>query len=155
MLQLIQHFFEIAVAHANADPTLHAQPVMAFWPLLIAAGLGALSGAAKNDDAKKQEEKDRKLAAETARYSWVTGLQPNEIRHAGSMAGDVLQGAGAGLMQGQNFQSAGAANNLQNAQANYWQNALAQQQQRQPDEYGASMPTIYGSNVPRGRYDML
>lgn len=124
------------------------EPILAFWPLLIAAGLGALSGKAKNDEAKKQEEKDRKLAQQTAKYSWITGLQPGEIHRAGSETGDILQGAGAGLMQGQNFQSAGAANALQGAQTNFWQNALQQQQQKQPTIYSQNYGTGYGYNYP-------
>ena len=79
---------------------------MAFWiPLAMAAG-GALMGAQKHAREKEIEDADRKLAAETARYSWVTGMQPGSIRRAGSQFADIGQGALSGAMFGSQFAGA-------------------------------------------------
>lgn len=73
------------------------------WPMLAMAAAGALMGAKKNQRAKEIEDADRKLAGATERYSWVTGNKAQPIRNAGSMFGDVGQGALGGAMFGQQF----------------------------------------------------
>lgn len=82
---------------------------MAWWiPLMMAAG-GAVMGAKKNERDREIEDADRKLAAETARYSWITGMQPGSIRRAGSQFADVGQGALSGAMFGSQFGDWGTA----------------------------------------------
>ncbi len=63
--------------------------------------LGGLLGHQKNQRAQQIENSDRKLAAETQRYSPWTGLQAQPIRHAGSMFGDIAGGAMSGFGVGQ------------------------------------------------------
>ncbi len=81
------------------------EPVLCFWPMLAMAAVGALQGKAKNDAARAQENSDRQLAAETQKYSWITGNQAGPIRRAGSMFGDIAQGGVAGGMGGMNMQN--------------------------------------------------
>jgi len=57
----------------------------------------------KNDRARAVEDSDRKLAAETQRYSPWTGMQANQIRSAGSQFGDVFSGGLGGAMMGQSL----------------------------------------------------
>lgn len=71
------------------------------WPMLAMAAAGALMGNEKNKRARQIEDADRKLAAETQRYSWVTGNKADPIRRAGSSWMDMGQGAMAGGMFGQ------------------------------------------------------
>jgi hypothetical protein len=68
---------------------------MGWWmlPMAVGAGMGAL----KNKRAQEVENSDRKLAAETQRYSPWTGLKAQPIRQAGSTFGDVLGGGMAGF----------------------------------------------------------
>ncbi len=76
---------------------------MAFWVPLAMAAAGALAGKAKNDRAQEIERSDRKLAAETQRYSPWTGMQANNIRQAGSQFGDMFSGGVGGAMMGQSL----------------------------------------------------
>jgi hypothetical protein len=48
---------------------------------------------------KKQEEADRRQAAEMARWSPWTGMQPNQISRA-NLLGSTMQGGMAGAMMG-------------------------------------------------------
>lgn len=94
---------------------------MAFWVLpAVAAGIGALTGAMKNNAAKKQENADRELAAATQQNSPWTGLQAQPIRRAGSAFGDVFGGALSGGLQGASLQSAFGAPAA--AGKNTWEN---------------------------------
>lgn len=72
------------------------------WAIPAAmAAVGALQGASKNRRANEIEDADRKLAAETARYSPWTGMTPQQIRrNQGSMFGDVLGGGMSGFTGG-------------------------------------------------------
>ena len=75
-------------------------PILAIAPLAIAAIIGAIVGAAKHYGVDKpQEEKERKLAAETARYSPWTGMKPGTVKRA-NLAGSVIQGGATGAMMG-------------------------------------------------------
>lgn len=76
---------------------------MSFWIPLAMAAAGAVAGKAKNDRAKEIESSDRKLAAETQRYSPWTGMQANQIRHADSQFGDMFGGGVQGAMMGQSL----------------------------------------------------
>ena len=70
------------------------------FPLLAAAGIGALMGALKNKDAQSREASQRKEAAEIMRWSPWSGMQAGQIQRAGSLGGDVLGGAAGGLAVG-------------------------------------------------------
>jgi hypothetical protein len=78
------------------------------WVTVGVMAAGAVMGAKKNARAREIEDADRKLAAETERYSWVTGNKAQPIRSAGSMFADVGQGAASGAMFGQQFGKGGA-----------------------------------------------
>ncbi len=74
--------------------------ILAIAPLLIGALVGAGLGAAKHFVSDKpNEEADRRLAAETARYSPWTGMRPGQIKRA-NLIGSVMQGGGAGALVG-------------------------------------------------------
>jgi hypothetical protein len=81
----------------------HQAPALCFGWLALAAptAIGALMGHQKNKRAQEVESSDRKLAAETARYSPWTGMKPQEIRTAGSQFGDMAGGALSGFGVGQ------------------------------------------------------
>lgn len=76
---------------------------MAFWIPLAAAAAGAMMGRANVKRQQEIEDADRKLAAETERYSWVTGNKAQPIRRAGSMFAGMGQGALSGAMFGSQF----------------------------------------------------
>lgn len=106
-LQMLENFHGLHanLAHVHALGVTHA-PVLAFWPMLALAAAGGLMGMQQNKHAKEVEDADRKLQAELTRYSWVDGAQqgnPNAIHRAGSIFGDIGQGALAGGMFGQQF----------------------------------------------------
>lgn len=74
--------------------------ILAIAPLLLGALIGAGLGTAKHFVSDKpNEEADRRLAAETARYSPWTGMRPGQIKRA-NLVGNVMQGAGAGALVG-------------------------------------------------------
>lgn len=87
----------------------HAEPVFAIAPLLL-AGIMALAGAAKGATVDKDKEnRQRKLEAETTRYSpWthMTGQAPTEA----DPFGNALQGGFTGLSLGQGMENQNAYN---------------------------------------------
>ena len=79
------------------------------WVIVGVAAAGAIMGAEKNKKAQEIEDADRKLQGELTRYSWVDGAQqgdPSKIQRAGSMFGDIGQGALSGAMFGQSVNGA-------------------------------------------------
>lgn len=80
-------------------------------PLTIGLLAGAGAGLLKGMGAKKQETRDRALAAEVARWSPWTGMQPTMPQRADVM-GDVISGGTTGLLLGQNFTKAQPAQGL-------------------------------------------
>lgn len=79
------------------------KPLLCFWPMLALAAGGALLGAKRHERERQIEDADRKLAAEQARTSYITGRTPQQIRRAGSALGSIGQGAVSGAMFGQQF----------------------------------------------------
>lgn len=75
------------------------------WIMVGSAVVGGVAGKMKNDAAKSQANSQRKLAAETQRYSPWTGLQAQPIQEAGSTFGDVVGGALGGASMGQGLAS--------------------------------------------------
>lgn len=73
-------------------------------PLMVA---GALMGMMKHQKDASNEDADRKLASETARYSPWTKMTPGPIRRANASVMDVGQGAMSGAMFGQQFGNMG------------------------------------------------
>jgi hypothetical protein len=81
----------------------------------ILAGVGALGGVAKSELIDRPKEKrDRKLQAETARYSPWTGLRAGAVNEADPLASALSFGT-AGAQLG--FGMQGAANNTKIADA--------------------------------------
>ena len=69
----------------------------------VAVGVGAagiIAGKMKNDQAKAVENKQVKLASETQRYSPWTGMQAQQVQHAGSAGADMFAGGVQGAMMG-------------------------------------------------------
>ena len=75
------------------------------WVAVGTTAAGLLAGKMKNDRAKAVESSDRKLAAETQRYSPWTGMTAGPIRNAGSGWGDMLGGATQGYSFGAGIQN--------------------------------------------------
>lgn len=84
-------------------------------PIAMAAA-GLLKGLTV--DAAK-ESRQRKLAAETSRYSPWTGLAPQQVQEADPL-GSAMQFGSAGLGLGQGIQSAAGNEALQNAMLKYY-----------------------------------
>lgn len=84
-------------------------------PLLIGALAGAGLGFLKGTSAKKQEARDRALAAETARWSPWTGMQPTMPQRTDVM-GDVISAGTTGMLLGQNYGKALPAPNIETNQ---------------------------------------
>lgn len=61
---------------------------------------------------KSKENRERKLAAETARWSPWTGMSPNQIQEADPF-GSTLQGVSTGLSMTQNMENADTAKAFQ------------------------------------------
>lgn len=78
-------------------------------PIPVIAAMAAL-GLAKGLMDKGKEDKDRRQAAEMARWSPWTGMKPNDIRQSDVM-GSTMQGGMTGAMMGQQggWGGAGAA----------------------------------------------
>ena len=95
------------------------------WQIPLAmAGAGALLGYMKNEGDEKIEAEDRRLAAETMRYSPWTGMRPGQIRQA-NLQNAMMQGAMSGGMMGMNMNQMNQGNQLMDAQTNYY-NSRAQ-----------------------------
>lgn len=75
------------------------------WGALAGAGLGAM----QYGDKKRQQEHDKQVASETARYSPWTGMKPQAVEAAPSLLGTVGQGALGGFSFGQQFGGGDAA----------------------------------------------
>lgn len=75
------------------------------WGALAGAGLGAL----QYGDKKRQQEHNRMVAAETARYSPWTGMRPQPVGDDPSLLGTLGQGALSGASFGQQFGGAAPA----------------------------------------------
>lgn len=73
-------------------------------PLILGgAGLGIVKHFASD---KPKEERQRRLAAETARYSPWTGMQPQQVQDA-DIFGNVMQGGLTGASFAQGLQGLG------------------------------------------------
>ncbi len=76
---------------------------------LIAAILGAFTGAAKNIGETNKSNRQIELASKTARYSPWTGLKPREVESPDAI-GNIAGGAASGMALGQNIQQANSFN---------------------------------------------
>lgn len=81
-------------------------------PMLAGAGIGLLKSEVFD---RPKSERERKMAAETMRYSPWTGMTPQPVKEADPM-GSALQGGMTGAMFGQNMQTANNQNALMKAQ---------------------------------------
>jgi hypothetical protein len=98
------------------------------WWMAIPAVVGAVSGIAKNQAMQRQANASRKIRAAEIRASPWTGVAPStQVQHAGSMFGDILQGAGTGAAMGQSIKGAMGKAALQDAQTNAWNRMGSQQ----------------------------
>lgn len=85
------------------------------WFMLAGSALGMMKG---NKD-EQQAERDRKLAAETVRYSPWTHLQAQPVKEANKM-GDVMQGAMQGYAMDQNMAAAKETSALNQAKIGWY-----------------------------------
>ena len=84
-------------------------------PLTLAL-IGGGVGLAKSEIFDRpQAQRDRRMAAETMRYSPWTGMQPEKVKEADPL-GNVMQGAMTGGMMGQNMTMVDNQNALMKAQ---------------------------------------
>ena len=124
---------------------------MAWVPVAMMAA-GAIAGQQKQKRQQAMEESDRKLAAETARYSPWTGMTPNQIRHAENSAfGATLGGGLAGYSQGSAMQGSMGGSNTQQGMTPDQQQSWNQDMQfnktmqtRQPATRGSSWDMYTG-----------
>jgi len=93
-------------------------------PLAMAVG-GGLLGYMKNQGDEEREANDRRLAAETMRYSPWTGMKPGQIREA-NLQNSIMQGAMGGGMMGMNVGQMMQGNELMDAQKNYYESNAGQ-----------------------------
>ena len=77
-------------------------------PMTMALLAGAALGAGKGFMDQDNEDRQRKIAAATARWSPWTGMQA-QLPKGSNMLGSVLQGAMAGAMLGKQFGGGAAA----------------------------------------------
>lgn len=90
---------------------------------LVMAGIMAAAGLLKGEVVdREKEERERKLAADTQRYSPWTGLKAGPI-HEADPFGQALQGGFTGYSLGTAQQSADADNRLKAAQEGYLRGA--------------------------------
>lgn len=75
-------------------------------PITIGLLAGTAMGLGKGFLDKENEDRQRKLAAETARWSPWTGMSP-QLPQSANVLGSTLQGAGTGAMFGQGLKNAG------------------------------------------------
>lgn len=116
------------------------------WPMLLMAGMGALDGMKK----EQQAERDRVLSAQTALYSPWTGMSPKTSFDAGpGIAGGLASGALSGYAQQQNLNAAASDQKLRDSQTSYW-DALARQQQGGGRPAGVSGPVLPGGGFYSG-----
>lgn len=81
---------------------------------LLGGGLGL--GLLKGNEAKRQEHKDRILAAQTQRYSPWTKMQAQPVQRAPGMLSSGLEGGLSGMAIGQSVQNYGNQQDLHQAQ---------------------------------------
>lgn len=77
-------------------------------PMVALAAGNAVLGLMQAEEAKKKEARDVAMAAEIAKWSPWTKMQPNQIDRAGSPFQYAAQGALAGAATGQSIQQANA-----------------------------------------------
>jgi hypothetical protein len=87
---------------------------------------GAILGLGKGMLDKKKEDADRKIQAETTRYSPWTHMQAAAPQRA-DLLGSTMQGGMTGAAMGQNMNSQNQQNALLDAQKNYWERMMASQ----------------------------
>lgn len=85
---------------------------------LVLAGAGVGLGMLKSKQQEEQANRDREVAAVTARYSPWTGMQPNMPQSVDTM-GNMMQGGLAGASMGQGFEAAASNQALQDRQMSY------------------------------------
>jgi len=78
--------------------------IMAIAPLVLAAIMAAAGAAKAMTVDKAREDRQRKLATETARYSPWTGMTPGQIQEADPF-GSALQMGATGFGMGQGMQN--------------------------------------------------
>jgi hypothetical protein len=81
----------------------------------IGAGVGLLKSQIVD---RPKEERQRKLAAETQRYSPWTGLQAQQVQEADPLGNAMQFGVNSGMM-GQGIKNQEGAEKLRDAQVNY------------------------------------
>lgn len=134
------------------------------WPLLIAALAGAVLGAKKNADAKKQASSDQKTQAAIEANSPWTGMHGQAVKGVPSSTTDIASGAIGGAGLGQSIQSGMNADQAQQgqqqlasaqadnaaAQANYYNNANRGQMIGQNQGSAGSMNGMMANNGQGG-----
>jgi hypothetical protein len=89
-------------------------------PMLLGGLIGAGTGLAKWGLVDRpREERQRKLAAETARLSPWTGLKPSAVQES-DLLGNLMQGGSTGAGMGQNYQRMGSDQKLNDAMTSYY-----------------------------------
>lgn len=118
---------------------------MSWIAVAIGAGVGILKAEAVD---KPKEDRQRKLAAETQRNAWLTGLTANPVQEADPLGSALQYGGAAGGMK------QGIANNTAQAELTQNQAALAHQQAEalktgQPIQKVAAVSQIQSTAQPQ------
>lgn len=114
---------------------------MPFTALAIGAGVGLLKSELVD---QPKEQRQRKLAGATQRYSPWTGLQAQPVQEADPL-GSALQFGATGAQMGSSIQNAQAQDKLMGAQTN-WLNAGGSPQYTAA-QTATSAPVSYGSGA--------
>lgn len=107
---------------------------------------GAIIGLGKGYMDSKKEDKDRKIQAETTRYSPWTHMQAAAPQRA-DFLGSAMQGGMTGAAMGQNVNNSNQQNALLQSQQNYWDKMLKQQTAPAPQMAGGYAG--YGAGIPQ------
>lgn len=117
------------------------------WPIIAMAAMGA----AQHYDQQKKADQQRKLQAETARYSPWTNMQANTNIADPSMAGTIGSGVVSGMQLQQGMDAQDAQQNYQNKmleERTRYNNILENQNQPPPPQGGDMFSYNYPQQNP-------
>lgn len=127
------------------------------WIAVGLAGAGALGGLVNNHQKQAEFNRQKQLAGDTQRWSYLTGKQGDMPTSQPNAFGSVLQGGLAGAQLGTQLGAAGAkpqaspgATDAMGAGGSAWSN-LGSADSSLPYSSGMNAPTFWSNNPYLGR----